>query len=191
MALAHNRTALTLTMHPFGSKGARRPGPVAPAAGPITWIGRAKWYNVVRSSGLRAGLKPREAIDLMDVSDAKFQIGLDMRRKVLGEEYVVQAFNAATDFTKPLQELVTRMAWGEVWARPGLDLKTRSLLNLAILTALNRPAELRLHIRGALRNGVTKEQMQEVFLQTAAYCGLPAAMDSFRIAEDVFRDDNV
>ena len=126
----------------------------------------------------------------MDASDAKFLAGLEMRTQVLGEEYVDQAFNDATDFTKPFQELVTRMAWGEVWTRPGLDPKTRSLLNLAMLTALNRPAELKLHIRGAIRNGVTKEEMQEVFLQAAVYCGLPAAMDSFRIAQELFRDQN-
>jgi 4-carboxymuconolactone decarboxylase len=126
----------------------------------------------------------------MDASDAKFQAGLEMRRRVLGEDYVEQAFNAATDFTKPFQELVTRMAWGEVWTRPGLDLATRSLLNLAILTALNRPAELKLHLRGAVRNGVTREQIQEVFLQTAAYCGLPAAMDSFRVAQEFFSQED-
>ncbi|WDL96550.1 4-carboxymuconolactone decarboxylase [Alicyclobacillus sp. ALC3] len=126
----------------------------------------------------------------MTTPDSKFQAGLEIRRRVLGEDYVDNAFASATDFTRPFQELVTRFAWGEIWTRPGLDPKTRSLLNLAIMTALNRPTELKLHIRGALRNGVTQEEIQEVFLQTAAYCGMPAALDSFKIAQDLFTEED-
>ena len=126
----------------------------------------------------------------MTTPDSKFQAGLEIRRRVLGEDYVDNAFASATDFTRPFQELVTRFAWGEIWGRPGLDHRTRSLLNLAIMTALNRSTELKLHIRGALRNGVTQEEIQEVFLQTAAYCGMPAALDSFKIAQDLFTEED-
>jgi 4-carboxymuconolactone decarboxylase len=117
-----------------------------------------------------------------------FEQGLKTRREVLGSEYVDAALRNADDFTRPLQEMVTQYAWGDIWSRPGLDRKTRSLLNLAMLTALNRPHELRLHVRGALTNGVSRDEMREVFLQTAIYCGVPAAIDSFRTAREVFQD---
>ncbi|MET0217426.1 MAG: 4-carboxymuconolactone decarboxylase [Burkholderiales bacterium] len=117
-----------------------------------------------------------------------FDTGLEIRRAVLGAEYVDNAINAADDFNRPLQELVTEYAWGAVWGRPGLPRKTRSMINLAMITALNRPHELELHIRGALTNGVTEEEMREVFLQTAIYCGVPAAIDSFRIARKVLAE---
>src|SRR3546814_3882492 len=94
----------------------------------------------------------------------------------------------ADDFAAPLQELVTRYCWGDIWNRPGLDRKTRSLLNLAMLTALNRPQELRLHIKGGLNNGLSKEEIREALLQAAVYCGVPAAVDSFRSAKDVFKE---
>jgi 4-carboxymuconolactone decarboxylase len=87
-----------------------------------------------------------------------------------------------------MQELVTQYCWGEVWNRPGLDRRTRSFLNLAMLTALNRPHELKLHVRGALNNGLTKDEIREVFLQSAIYCGVPAAIDSFRVAREVFKE---
>ena len=96
-----------------------------------------------------------------------FDAGLATRREVLGAEYVDQSIKNADDFNRPLQELVTQYCWGDVWNRPGLERKTRSFLNLAMLTALNRPHELKLHIKGALNNGVTKEEIKEVFLQTA------------------------
>jgi len=117
--------------------------------------------------------------------------GLKTRREVLGTDYVDNAIANADDFSRPLQELITQVAWGEIWNRPGLDRRTRSLLNLAMLTALNRPHELRLHVKGALRNGVTKDEMREVFMQTAVYCGVPAAMDSFRVAREVFKAEGV
>lgn len=120
------------------------------------------------------------------VNKTKFDAGLEVRRSVLGSEYVDQSIANATDFNMPMQELVTAYCWGEIWTRPGLDKKTRSMLNLAMITALNRPHELKLHIRGAIRNGVTKDQIKEVFLQTAIYCGVPAAIDSFRNAMEVF-----
>lgn len=112
----------------------------------------------------------------------KFEKGLEVRRQVLGPEYVNNAIENATDFNREMQELVTEYCWGEVWTRPGLPKKTRSMINLAMLTALNRPHELKLHVRGAIRNGVTKDEIKEIFLQSAIYCGVPAAIDSFRNA---------
>ena len=119
---------------------------------------------------------------------SRFQQGLAVRRKVLGAAYVDKSLAEADAFTLPLQELVTEYCWGAVWTRPGLPRKTRSLINLAMLTALNRPHELRLHLRAALRNGCTRNEIMEVLLQTAIYCGVPAAVDSFRIATEVFAD---
>ena len=107
---------------------------------------------------------------------------------MLGAEYVDASIRNADDFGMPMQELVTQYCWGDVWNRPGLDRRTRSLLNLAMITALNRPHELKLHVRGAINNGVTKDEIREVFLQTAIYCGVPAAIDSFRIAREVFKE---
>jgi 4-carboxymuconolactone decarboxylase len=117
-----------------------------------------------------------------------FEAGLKVRRQVLGAEYVDAAISQADDFSRPLQELVTEYCWGAVWTRPGLSRKTRSLINLAMLTALNRPHEVELHLRGALNNGCTKEEIMEVLLQTAIYCGVPAAVDSFRLARKVFSE---
>lgn len=122
---------------------------------------------------------------------ATFDKGLSIRRDVLGAEFVDNAFATADDFNRPLQELVTQYCWGEIWGRPGLDRKTRSLLNLAMLSALNRPHEIKMHVRGALKNGVTKEEIKEVFLQVAIYCGVPAAVDSFRVAREVFKEIGV
>ncbi|MEH7387597.1 4-carboxymuconolactone decarboxylase [Bacillus sp. JJ1521] len=115
-----------------------------------------------------------------------FNKGLEIRRSVLGAEYVDSSIQNADDFNMPMQELVTQYCWGEVWGREGLDRKTRSIINLAMITALNRPHELKLHVRGAINNGLTKDDIKEVFLQTAIYCGVPAAIDSFRTAKEVF-----
>jgi len=117
-----------------------------------------------------------------------FDQGLKTRREVLGAEHVDAAIQNADDFNRPMQELVTQYCWGDVWNRPGLDRRTRSLLNLAMLTALNRPHELKLHVKGAIRNGVTKDEIREVFLQTAIYCGVPAAIDSFRNAREAIKE---
>jgi 4-carboxymuconolactone decarboxylase len=117
-----------------------------------------------------------------------FEKGLSIRREVLGAEYVDNAIRTADDFSRPLQELVTQYCWGEIWGRPGLDRKTRSLINLAMISALNRPHEVKMHIKGALNNGLTKDDIKEVFLQVAIYCGVPAAVDSFRIAREVFQE---
>jgi 4-carboxymuconolactone decarboxylase len=117
-----------------------------------------------------------------------FEKGLKVRREVLGAEYVDASISQADDFSRPLQELVTEYCWGNVWSRPGLDRKTRSLLNLAMLTALNRPHEVKLHVRGALNNGCRKNDIMEVLLQAAIYCGVPAAMDSLRCAKEIFQE---
>lgn len=117
-----------------------------------------------------------------------YQAGLKTRREVLGADSVDQAISSADDFNRPMQELTTEFCWNEIWNRPGLDRRTRSMLNLAMLTALNRPHELKLHLRGALRNGVTKDEIREIFLQAAIYCGVPAAIDSFRNAKEVFAE---
>lgn len=117
-----------------------------------------------------------------------FEKGLGIRREVLGADYVNNSINTADDFNRPFQELVTEYCWGAVWGRPGLPRKTRSMLNLAMLVALNRPHELKLHLKGALTNGVSKDEIQEVLMQTAIYCGVPAAVDAFRTAREVFKE---
>ena len=118
----------------------------------------------------------------------RFERGLAIRKEVLGTDYVEASIRGADEFTRDIQQLVTEHAWGEIWSRPGLSRRDRSLLNLAMITALNRPHELRLHVRGALANGVSKDEIKEVFLQTAVYCGAPAALDSFRVAREVFAE---
>ena len=118
-----------------------------------------------------------------------FQKGLEIRRDVLGKEHVDRSLKNADDFTADFQKLVTEWCWGELWGRPGLDRKTRSIINLAMLTALNRPHEIRLHVRGALNNGLTEEEIKEVLLQTAIYCGVPAALDAFKVAGEVLKEE--
>jgi 4-carboxymuconolactone decarboxylase len=119
-----------------------------------------------------------------------FRAGLKVRREVLGGQYVDESIANADEFTRDWQQFVTEHAWGAVWTRDGLDRKTRSFLNLAMLAAMNRPAELKLHVRGALNNGVTHDEMKEVFLQVAVYCGAPAGLDAFRVAKQVFAEDD-
>ncbi|MBK8064875.1 MAG: carboxymuconolactone decarboxylase family protein [Betaproteobacteria bacterium] len=120
-----------------------------------------------------------------------FERGLAVRKQVLGEDYVNQALEGADDFSRPLQEYLTAHAWAASWAREGLTHKQRSMLNLAMLTALNRGHELKIHIGGALNNGVTKEEIREIFIHAAVYCGAPAAMESFRIAREVFAERGI
>ena len=125
------------------------------------------------------------------INQELFDKGLKTRSEVLGAEYVDASIKNATDFNIDMQELVTQYCWGDVWNRPGLERKTRSFLNLAMITALNRPHELKLHVRGAINNGLTKEEIKEVFLQASIYCGVPAAIDSFRVASEVFKEMNI
>ena len=122
------------------------------------------------------------------MTNERFEKGLQIRREVLGAEYVEASLSQADDFSRPLQELVTEYCWGNVWSRPGLNRKTRSLINIAMLTALNRPHEVKLHLRGALNNGCSKNDIMEVLLQAAIYCGVPAAMDSLRVAKEFFQE---
>jgi 4-carboxymuconolactone decarboxylase len=117
-----------------------------------------------------------------------FDKGLEIRKSVLGKEFVENAIKNADDFNMPMQELATEYCWGYVWGRPGLDKRTRSFLNLGMIAALNRPHELKIHVQGALRNGLTRQEIMEVFLQVAIYCGVPAGVDSFRIAREAFAE---
>ena len=117
-----------------------------------------------------------------------FERGLEIRKSVLGKEFVEKSIASADDFNRPLQELVTEYCWGAVWGRDGLPKKTRSIINLAMLSALNRPHELKMHVKGALRNGVAREEIREVLLQVGIYCGVPAAVDSFRVAREAIAE---
>jgi 4-carboxymuconolactone decarboxylase len=119
------------------------------------------------------------------MKDAQFEAGLATRKQVMGEAFVARAFESVTAFTDPLQQHITRNAWGDVWQRPGLDLKTRSLVTVAMLTALGKQQELKGHVRGALNNGATVEEIQEVLLHATIYCGVPSAVEAFRSAAEV------
>lgn len=123
------------------------------------------------------------------MNDDLFKKGLEIRKSVLGAEYVEKSLAAADDFNMPMQRLTTEYCWGAVWGREeGLPKKTRSMLNLAMLSALNRPHELKMHVGGALRNGLTKAEIREVLLQVAIYCGIPAGVDAFRVAKEAIAE---
>jgi len=118
----------------------------------------------------------------------RHEAGMKVRRAVLGDAHVDKAEKNKTAFTEPFQDLITRYAWGEIWSRPGLPRNTRSLITLAMMIALNRGDEFRMHIRAALNNKVTRDEIQEVLLQSAIYCGVPAANTAFHIAQEVFAE---
>jgi 4-carboxymuconolactone decarboxylase len=118
----------------------------------------------------------------------RFEAGMKIRREVLGDAHVDAAIAKRNAFSEAFQELITRYAWGEIWTRPGLPRQTRSLITVAMLVALNREEELRLHLRAALRNGATQEEIRETLLQSAIYCGVPAANSAFRIAHEIFSE---
>lgn len=118
----------------------------------------------------------------------RYEAGLAVRKEVLGAEHVQRSLDSASDFSRPMQELVTEYCWGAVWTREGLDRRSRSLINLAMITVLNRHHELAVHVKGAVTNGVTISEIQEVLMQTAIYAGVPAALESFRIAEQALTD---
>ncbi len=122
------------------------------------------------------------------MSKEVFERGMEIRKKVLGAEFVEKSFASADAFNKPMQELTTEYCWGAVWGREGLSHKTRSMLNLAMISCLNRPHELTMHVKGALKNGVSRDEIREVFLQVAIYAGIPAGVDSFRIAREAFAE---
>ena len=130
---------------------------------------------------------------MKESTTTRFKEGLAVRKNVLGVDYVDTAFqNAEGDpISIELQEMVTEFGWGVIWTRPGLPLKIRSMLNLAMLTALNRPHEFETHLKGAINTGVTKDEIKEILFQSAVYCGWPAAIDSFRIAKRIFAENNI
>jgi 4-carboxymuconolactone decarboxylase len=133
-------------------------------------------------------LKEIEMTSAKKEQTEKFVKGLKTRKELLGAEYVDRAIEGATEFTWPMQQLVTEYCWDEVWNRPGLDRRSRSILNLGMISALNRQNELKLHVRGAINNGLTKEELTEIFMQVAIYCGVPAAMDSLKTANEVLKE---
>ncbi len=118
-----------------------------------------------------------------------FQDGLKTRREVLGADYVDGSLAKANEFMSAFQHITTEWCWGYAWNRPGLERKTRSMLNLAMLTALNRPAEIKLHVKGALTNGVSVEEIKEILLQATVYCGIPAGLDAFKVANQVLEEE--
>ena len=122
------------------------------------------------------------------MSNEKFEKGLALRKQVLGADYVEKSMASADSFSMPMQELSTEYCWGHVWTRPGLALRERSLINIAMISALNRPHELKLHVKAALNNGLSREEIREVILQVAVYCGVPAGIDSTRIAREAFAE---
>jgi 4-carboxymuconolactone decarboxylase len=117
-----------------------------------------------------------------------FDKGIGIRGEIFGAEAVDKTWAAADEFNRPFEELLNQYCFGEIWGRPGLDRKTRSIVTLSMLTGLNRPNQIRLHVKAAITNGVSKEEIKELFLQAAIYCGVPAAVDSFRIAREVFKE---
>jgi 4-carboxymuconolactone decarboxylase len=128
--------------------------------------------------------KPTKKTAAPKVRSAAYKAGLAMRSKVLGEDYVERSFQNATDLNMPFQELATEFAWGSVWTRPGLSLRDRSLATLSMCIALNRPAEIKIHLRGAIRNGVTQVELRELILHSFLYCGGPAALDAYKAVRD-------
>lgn len=130
-------------------------------------------------------------MDKTQTHEETFQEGLGIRKEVLGAAHVERSLANVSEFSRPMQELVTEYCWGAVWSRDGLERKTRSLINLAMLTALNRGHELSVHVKGAINNGCTPEEIQEVLMQTAIYVGVPAALESFRIAETTLKEMSV
>lgn len=130
-------------------------------------------------------------MDMQHTHKETFEDGLAIRKEVLGAAHVERSLANVSEFGRPMQELVTEYCWGAVWSREGLERKTRSMINLAMLTALNRGHELSVHVKGAINNGCTAEEIQEVLMQTAIYVGVPAALESFRIAEATLKELNV
>jgi len=125
------------------------------------------------------------------MASERFERGMKVRREVLGAAYVDKSMAEADEFSRPMQELVTEYCWGEIWTQPELPRKTRSLINVAMISALNRPHELKLHVRGALRNGCSKEEIRAVLMQVAIYCGVPAAIDGLRVAREVLKEEGI
>ena len=134
---------------------------------------------------------PDGAAGRREAEASRYDRGMSMRRRVLGDAHVDRSMGRVSEFARPVQDLVTEYCWGSVWSRDGLDLRTRSLLNLVMLTALNRMHEFAVHVRGAVNNGCSRDQIREALLQAAVYCGAPAALESFRVAERVLAEIDV
>jgi 4-carboxymuconolactone decarboxylase len=132
--------------------------------------------------------QPREQIMANETEESLFEKGLAVRKDVLGAEYVERSIAGADEFTRTMAEWSTAYCWGALWTRPGFDRRSRSIVNLAMIAALNRPHELKLHVKAALKNGLTKDEIKEIFLQVAVYAGVPAGIDSFRIAKEAFKE---
>ena len=120
--------------------------------------------------------------------ESLFEKGHKVRKEVLGEDYVNKSIAGADEFTRAMAEWSTEFCWGALWTRPGVDRRTRSIVNLSMIAAINRPHELKLHVKAALKNGLTRDEIKEIFLQVAVYCGVPAGIDSFRIAKEAFKE---
>ncbi|MGX7896005.1 carboxymuconolactone decarboxylase family protein [Tsuneonella sp. HG222] len=123
-----------------------------------------------------------------NMSETRYERGLALRKDILGADYVEASFRNSDEFSRPIQELSTEYCWGEIWSRPGLARRERSLLNIGMISALNRPHELKLHIKAALTNGLSRDEIREALLQVAIYCGMPAGLDSTRIAREAFAE---
>ncbi len=149
---------------------------------------RILYASLIKANGYHAWLIQRRLKVKQNNRSDTWKRGLQARQEVLGADYVQKAFDNADELTRDLQDYLTEHAWGAVWTRPGLARNIRSMINLAMLTALNRPHELEIHVRGALNNGVSREEIKEVLLQTAVYCGAPAAIDAFRVARKVLSE---
>lgn len=124
------------------------------------------------------------------MSNERYEQGQKIRREVLGDEYVDRAARTTTDFNRPFQELIAEFVWGTLWSRPGLDRRTRALINIGMLTAMGRTEEVKIYLRAAPNIGVTQDDVREVLMQTAVYCGIPAALDSFRVAQQIFDEQS-
>ncbi len=166
------------------SKPARRAA-AKPAKKPSAAKAGAAKAGAVKAGAVKPARTPRRRPEF---ASKLFAQGLEVRRDVLGADYVDNSIASASEFMVDFQKLVTEYCWGEVWTRPGLDRKHRSMLNLAMLTALNRPNELRLHLRGALTNGVSRDEIKEILLQACIYAGIPAGLDAFKVANEVLKE---
>jgi 4-carboxymuconolactone decarboxylase len=145
--------------------------------------------RVLRRFMRRVERRGTQTLERSTMSDSSlFEKGLKVRKEVLGEDYVNKSIAGADEFTRTMAEWSTEFCWGALWTRPGLDRRTRSIVNLAMLGAPNRPQELRLHVKGALKNGVTKDEIKEILLQVAVYCGIPSGIDAFRNAREAFKE---
>jgi 4-carboxymuconolactone decarboxylase len=157
----------------------RRPG----AAAPVTPRSRSGRFGIASPVRHAPRLHTRKTMD-----KERFDKGLEVRTAVLGKDYVETSMKNADDFNRPFQEFVTEYCWGAAWGSEGLSRKTRSMLNIAMISILNRPHELKLHVKGALRNGVTKDEIREILMQVAIYAGVPCGVDAFRIAREAFKE---